>query len=67
MKDVSEKLSKPKPVIPKQHVVITDINMPFMSMVNLMVKFALASIPAAIAIYFLIAMFGGVIVSLLGK
>jgi hypothetical protein len=33
---------------PDNHVVITDIKMPFMSMVTFMVKWILASIPAFI-------------------
>lgn len=33
-----------------QRVVVTDINMPFGSMVNFMVKWAIASIPALIII-----------------
>lgn len=33
-----------------QRVVVTDFNIPFWHMANLMVKFALATIPAAIAL-----------------
>jgi len=33
-----------------QHVIVTDFDIPFWHMANLMVKFALATIPAAIAL-----------------
>jgi len=39
----------------KQEVVVTDIEIPFMSMVVLMVKLAIASIPAL----FILTMLGG--------
>lgn len=42
----------------KQEVTVVDIKMPFMSMVILMVKFAIASIPAMIIL--------GIIFSILG-
>ncbi|MGR5067791.1 MULTISPECIES: hypothetical protein [Vibrio] len=42
----------------KQEVIVVDIKMPFMSMVILMVKFAIASIPAMIIL--------GIIFSILG-
>jgi len=51
----------------KHKVTITDINMPFISMVSFMVKAAIAAIPAMIILYFLAAMFAGVVVGLLGK
>jgi hypothetical protein len=46
------------------NVAITDIDMPFMSMVGFMVKWAFATIPAIIIIYLLVtvvgAVFGGI-------
>ena len=42
-------------------VEITDIRMPFGSMVVFMVKWAIASIPAIIILYFLFMLFGGVV------
>lgn len=42
------------------HVVITDIKMPFMSMVVFMVKWVLASIPA----FIILGIMGGVIAGL---
>ena len=53
-----------------QQVTVTDIRMPFGSMVTFMVKWALASIPAII-ILFLVgavvsALFGGLMATLIG-
>ncbi len=46
----------------KNKVIVSDFNMPFISMVIFMVKWAIASIPAIIIIWlllmFLISMFG---------
>ena len=42
-------------------VEVTDINMPFFSMVWFMVKWAIASIPAIIILWMLFVMFGGLI------
>jgi hypothetical protein len=42
-------------------VKISDINMPFWSMVVFMVKWAIASIPAILILMFLFAIFGGLI------
>ena len=46
----------------KNKVIVSDFNMPFISMVVFMVKWAIASIPAIIIIWlllmFLISMFG---------
>jgi len=46
----------------KSKVIVSDFNMPFISMVIFMVKWAIASIPAIIIIWlllmFLISMFG---------
>jgi FtsH-binding integral membrane protein len=50
----------------QQEVVVTDISMPFGSMVRFMVKWAIASIPALIILVFLGAAVWGVIVGLLG-
>jgi hypothetical protein len=50
--------------IQRQEVVIVDFQMPFWSMVKLMVKFALASIPALICLafigFFLTAILAGI-------
>ena len=40
---------------------ITDIKMPFMSMVVFMIKWTIASIPAMIILFVLFMIFGGVI------
>jgi len=45
----------------KQRVVVTDVQIPFGSMVVLLVKWALAAIPAMIILLVLGSMFGGVI------
>ncbi|WP_162847932.1 hypothetical protein [Mariprofundus erugo] len=45
-----------------QHVTITDIKMPFFSMVIFMVKWAIASIPAFLILWF----FGAIAFGLLG-
>jgi hypothetical protein len=37
----------------RQEIVVTDIHMPFFSMVNFMVKWAIASIPAMIILFVL--------------
>ena len=42
-------------------VKISDINMPFWSMVVFMVKWAIASIPAILILMLLFAIFGGLI------
>ena len=48
----------------RQEVVVTDIKIPFLSMVVLLVKWALAAIPALIILFFIFvilgAVFGGV-------
>jgi hypothetical protein len=46
-------------------VEVTDINMPFLSMVWFMVKWAIASIPAIIILWMLFMMFGGVLTGLM--
>jgi hypothetical protein len=45
-------------------VEVTDINMPFFSMVWFMVKWAIASIPAIIILWLLFVMFGGLLAGL---
>ena len=56
----------PKPI--PTRVQVTDINMPFASMVGFMVKWAIASIPALIILFFIVgigaAVFGGVMAAL---
>lgn len=49
-----------------EKVEITDINMPFRSMVIFMVKWAIASIPAMIILFVMGAILTGVFGSLLG-
>lgn len=46
----------------EKHVVVTDINMPFMSMVIFMVKWVIASIPA----FIILSILGAVITGILG-
>lgn len=41
----------------EQHVVVTDIRMPFISMVIFMVKWVIASIPAIIVLWLIGAVF----------
>lgn len=43
----------------KENVVVTDIRMPFVSMVVFMVKWAIASIPAIIILALLFALIAG--------
>lgn len=53
-------------IIKKTHkVTVTDIDMPFTSMVRFMVKWAIATIPAIIILYILAAMLGGFVTGLL--
>ena len=44
----------------KQEVIITDIKMPFWSMVVFMIKWAIASIPAIIILYILVILVAAV-------
>lgn len=44
-----------------QKVIITDINMPFLSMVSFMIKWSIASIPAFIILFILGSALGGII------
>ena len=48
----------------KQEVVVTDISMPFWSMVIFMVKFVIASIPAMIIVSILMTIFMAVMGSI---
>jgi hypothetical protein len=45
-------------------VKVTDINMPFLSMVVFMVKWTIASIPSLIILWMLFIVFGGLIAGL---
>ena len=49
-----------------QSVVITDIDMPFGSMVRFIVKWVIASIPALIILWILFAIFLGILAFLFG-
>lgn len=44
-----------------QKVIVTGFNMPFGELVVFMVKFAIATIPAALILLVLVAIFGGAI------
>ena len=48
---------------PRQEVVVTDIHMPFWSMVTFMVKWAIAAIPAIIILFVL----GVILAAILGS
>ena len=48
------------------HVVVTNIQMPFLSMVWFMVKWSIAAIPAAIILFFLLAILFGVFGAFVG-
>ena len=49
-----------------QEVIVTDINMPFWSMVRFMIKWAVASIPAIIVLMLLFSVLTAVVSGLLG-
>ena len=51
----------------KQEVVLTDVHIPFGSLVTLMVKVVIASIPAAIIVLILGFLAAGIFMKLLGK
>jgi hypothetical protein len=51
----------------EKRVVVTDINMPFMSMVIFMVKWVIASIPAFIILSILGAVVTGVLSTFMGS
>ena len=50
----------------RQAVVITDIDMPFGSMVRFIVKWVIASIPALIILWIIMALIAGVLALLFG-
>lgn len=50
-----------------KEVVVTDIKMPFWSMVVFMIKWAIASIPAFIILAFVFAIFSGVVSAIIGS
>ena len=52
-------------IVEKQKVIVTDIQMPFWSMVMFMIKWTIASIPAFIILTVLVLLFGAVISGLL--
>jgi len=56
----------PKITVENESVVVTDIRMPFGSMVRFMVKWAIASIPAVIILYLLGTIALGVLRGLIG-
>jgi len=47
----------------EQHIVVTDIRMPFMSMVAFMVKWVIASIPA----FFILAIISSIFMAVIEK
>ena len=63
---------QPPPYLPptavplRQAVVITDIDMPFGSMVRFIVKWVIASIPAIIILWVLMALCAGIVAFLFG-
>ena len=64
--DIKKKNDEPEvsATVDVSRVEITDIKMPFGSMVVFMVKWAIASIPAIIILWMLFMMFGGVLTGL---
>ena len=50
-----------------QEVMITDMKMKFGSMVVFMIKWAFASIPAAIILFLIVTIFSGVFVGMLAQ
>jgi hypothetical protein len=51
----------------RNHVSITDVDMPFLSMVRFMVKWAIASIPALIILMILAAIFWGTLIAVVAS
>lgn len=51
---LSSKYPKEPNEEPRQKIIVTDLDVPFWSMVRLMVKLAIAAIPAAIILVFLV-------------
>jgi hypothetical protein len=63
--DIKKKSNEPEAsTTDVSRVEITDVKMPFGSMVVFMVKWAIASIPAIIILWMLFMMFGGVLTGL---
>ena len=63
--DIKKKSNEPEAsTTDVSRVEITDVKMPFGSMVIFMVKWAIASIPAIIILWMLFMMFGGVLTGL---
>jgi hypothetical protein len=56
----------PPPYSPPQHVVVTDIHIPFWRLVGIFVKWALAAIPATIVLMIIFMVIGVVIVLIAG-
>jgi hypothetical protein len=56
-----------EPPIPITSVSVVDFNMPFTSIVRLMLKWAIAAIPAMLILMALGAAFAGVLMGLFGK
>jgi hypothetical protein len=50
----------------QNEVVVTDIKMPFLSMVVFMVKWVIASIPALIILFIVISLFSGFLIGVVG-
>jgi hypothetical protein len=50
----------------RQAVIITDIRIPFWSMVILMVKWAIAAIPAVIILFFIASALGAALAAIFG-
>jgi hypothetical protein len=64
--DIKKKSNEPEvSATDVSRVEITDVKMPFGSMVVFMVKWAIASIPAIIILWMLFMMFGGVLTGLI--
>jgi len=51
----------------RQAIVVTDIDMPFGSMIRFMVKWSIASIPALIILMFLGTLVWGVLIGIFGS
>jgi hypothetical protein len=50
----------------RAEVVVVDIDMEFMAIVRFMIKWALASIPAIIILWFLFVLVGGLFIGIMG-
>ena len=60
-------MSAQSPYAPPQHVVITDIHIPFWRLVGIFVKWALAAIPATIILVIIFMVVGFVIAAILAS